>query len=107
MLTHARADELETTNIQSLAVGFGCYEQAPFRVLGLDAPFFSGLRELIVVAKEVAEAERIRVLEGRSLAMQRGRGRASGASESQAPRCAVSSGDGDDTGHVTAEHGAN
>jgi hypothetical protein len=64
MLTYARADELETTNIQSLAVDFGCYEQVPFRrLLGLDAPFFGGLRELIVVAKKDAEAERIPVLD--------------------------------------------
>jgi hypothetical protein len=65
MLTHARADELETTNIQSLAVDFGCYEQVTFRLLGLDAPFFGGLRELIVVVKEDPEAERIRVLDAR------------------------------------------
>ena len=56
MLIHGRADELKTTNIQSLAVDFGCYEQVPFRLLGLDAPFFGGLRELIVVAKEDADA---------------------------------------------------
>jgi hypothetical protein len=43
-----------------MAVGFGCYEQMPFRFLGLDA-LFSGLRELIVLAEEDAEAERIRV----------------------------------------------
>jgi hypothetical protein len=32
-----------------------------FRFLGLDAPLFSGLRELIVLAEEDAEAQRIRV----------------------------------------------
>jgi 2EXR family len=63
MLTHARADELETTNIQSLAVDFGCYEQVTFRLLGLDAPFLGGLKELVVIAEEDAEAERIGVLD--------------------------------------------
>jgi hypothetical protein len=61
ILTSARAEELETGNIRSLAVSFECYEMMPRWFLGLHAPFFSGLTELIIVAEEDAEAERIRV----------------------------------------------
>jgi hypothetical protein len=46
-LTSAEPTQLKTDNIQSLAIYLGTFEQRPFQLLGYEAPFSSGLKELI------------------------------------------------------------
>ncbi len=58
ILTEAKANELKTENIRCLAVSDWLFQYTPFRLLGCDSTFFSGLKELIVVAKDEDEASR-------------------------------------------------
>lgn len=57
----AQHDKLRIDNTQALAIDLATFEQMPFQCLGYEAPFFSGLVELIVVAEEDDEALRIQV----------------------------------------------
>ncbi|KAL5347581.1 hypothetical protein ACLOAV_006989 [Pseudogymnoascus australis] len=54
-LGNARADELETRNIKSLAIPLLCFDTLARRLLGYEAPFLCGLVELILVTSENSE----------------------------------------------------
>lgn len=51
-LGDARADELETRNIKSLAIPLLCFDPLARRLLGYEAPFLCRLVELILVTSE-------------------------------------------------------
>lgn len=51
-LSCARANELETRNIKSLAIPLPCFDTLAHRLLGYEAPFLCGLVELILIANE-------------------------------------------------------
>ncbi|KAL5344251.1 hypothetical protein ACLOAV_010755 [Pseudogymnoascus australis] len=54
-LSIARADELETRNIRSLAIPLPCFDTLVHRLLGYEAPFLGGLVELILITNENSE----------------------------------------------------
>jgi hypothetical protein len=59
ILNSAESTELKADNIQSLAIPFETFEEIAFERIGNEAQLFTGLKELIVIAREDDEAGRI------------------------------------------------